>query len=65
MVVYRKQRRMKHIVMPPAAFALLQNIHLGLGEALSEAAEIDRTQLEANVRDWFQLFTERGLLSLR
>ena len=63
-VVYRKERRMKHIVMPPAAFALLQNIHCGLAEALAAAAAVDQAHLEANVQEWFQLFSQRGLLAL-
>lgn len=61
-VVYRKARRMKHLVMPPAAFALLTAIHLGLDEALAQAAAVDEQALQAHVRDWFQLFTSRGLL---
>ena len=62
-VVYRKARRMKHIVMPSPAFALLTAIHRGLDEALAAAAAVDQAALEANVRDWFQLFTQRGLLT--
>ena len=63
-VVYRKQRRMKHIIMPSPAFALLTSIHLGLDEALGAAAAVDAELLQANVRDWFQLFTSRGLLQV-
>ena len=62
-VVYRKARRMKHLVMPPAAFALLATIHQGLEAALAAAAAVDQPALEANVRDWFKLFTGRGLLT--
>lgn len=63
LVIYRLERRMKHIVMPPAAFALLQHLHEGLNEALAAASEVDSAALQADVREWFTLFSRRRLVS--
>lgn len=68
-VVYRLERRIRHIQMPPTAWRLLQLIEQGRGveEALGQVIEEDLVKVEdlgAAVGDWFRLFTERGLVEL-
>lgn len=68
LVVFRVDRKMRHLEVEPAAWALLRALDGGasldeaLGAALAEAGDVQ--QLVAKLPGWFQLFTQRGLLEL-
>lgn len=65
LVVYRRERRMRHLVLPPAAWELVRALDgrsLAQGLEAALAAGADAGELAAGVGSWMQLFAGRGLL---
>ncbi|MCP4804309.1 MAG: DUF2063 domain-containing protein [Proteobacteria bacterium] len=66
LVIYRRDRRVRHIEMPRAAWWILEGMHLGPEASIERAAaHAEPGELEENLADWFRLFAERRLLQLR
>ncbi len=67
-IVYRKGRRVRHLEVEPACFALLEHIELGLEQAVGRVlAEglCTETELGERIADWFKLFAQRGLVQTK
>lgn len=66
LVLYRRERRVRHIEMPRPAWWILEGMHLGAEASIQRALQVSSPdELQANLASWFQLFAERGLLQLR
>ena len=64
-VIYRRERRVRHIEMPRAAWWILDGLHLGTEPSIERSLQvIEAGELEAKLASWFRLFTERGLVQL-
>ncbi len=65
-VVFRANRRMRHLQLHPVAWALLERLNAGraLGEAIGDvvAAGAPVSLLQASLQSWFAFYVEHGLL---
>lgn len=63
-VIYRLDRRMRHLEMPAAAWHLLDRVDRGIESAISSLMDegFPVEELSAGIPSWFRLFAERALV---
>lgn len=67
-LLHRRGRRVRHLEVEPACYALLENIELGLEAAVGRVLEqglCTPEHLGACIGDWFKRFAERGLVEIK
>ncbi len=67
-LLHRKGRRVRHLEVEPACYALLEHIELGLEAAVGQVLEqglCTPEHLGACIGDWFKRFAERGLVEIK